>query len=352
MVVFACNACGESLKKNQVEKHYYTKCRSCNVLSCLDCGKDFCGNEYEQHTKCVSEEEKYSGKNYVAKPNANKNEIKQQQWLQQVQLAIDKAKANPQLRELLVKLKDFPNIPRKQNKFINFLGNSVRCRNPKTCSEAWKVLMENVERPAPPSSSQQGNGSADIKASEGNSENTTNNLTQDSSDQHAVSQVTETEAKKTSKREKKEERRKKAHKNEKKDKQEEVAEEKKSRKKKRKRVDSVDNDDAEASPEQDDSRLVAVEDGGAEEEEESSEPVKKKFKTKFNWAEIVQEVLESKGPEIKIKKLRKKVLAEYLSQGCTAKSEEKLWATFEKKLKRNHAVKIMGDRVKLVTVDR
>ena len=43
------------------------------------------GNDYEQHTKCITEEEKYSGKNYVAKPNANKGEKKQDQWLQVLQ---------------------------------------------------------------------------------------------------------------------------------------------------------------------------------------------------------------------------------------------------------------------------
>jgi len=40
------------------------------------------GNEYESHTKCISEEEKYSGKNYKPKPNANKGEIKQELWTQ------------------------------------------------------------------------------------------------------------------------------------------------------------------------------------------------------------------------------------------------------------------------------
>lgn len=48
------------------------------------CFHDFRGNEYEQHTKCITEEEKYSGKNYVPKPGSNKNETKQQQWLQVV----------------------------------------------------------------------------------------------------------------------------------------------------------------------------------------------------------------------------------------------------------------------------
>ena len=39
MVFFTCDACGESLKKAQVEKHYKFKCRSCSVLTCVDCQK-------------------------------------------------------------------------------------------------------------------------------------------------------------------------------------------------------------------------------------------------------------------------------------------------------------------------
>lgn len=40
MVVFTCNACGEAVKKAQVEKHVNI-CRNCQCLSCMDCGKDF-----------------------------------------------------------------------------------------------------------------------------------------------------------------------------------------------------------------------------------------------------------------------------------------------------------------------
>lgn len=39
MVFFTCDACGASLKKNQVEKHYLHQCRRCSVLTCIDCQK-------------------------------------------------------------------------------------------------------------------------------------------------------------------------------------------------------------------------------------------------------------------------------------------------------------------------
>ncbi len=100
MVVFCCNACGESVKKNKVQQHYEQKCRNCHVLSCMDCGKDFAGDEYQAHTRlsliiyfvvsshsrplhsCVSEAEKYQGNLFQPKDKANKGDVKQQQWLE------------------------------------------------------------------------------------------------------------------------------------------------------------------------------------------------------------------------------------------------------------------------------
>lgn len=38
------------------------------------------GDDYKNHLKCISEDQKYGGKNYEAK--ANKGDVKQQQWVQ------------------------------------------------------------------------------------------------------------------------------------------------------------------------------------------------------------------------------------------------------------------------------
>ncbi|XP_046571549.1 cell growth-regulating nucleolar protein-like [Haliotis rubra] len=116
MVFFSCNVCNEALKKNQVEKHCMTKCRNCQSVCCIDCGQDFWGNDFEKHTKCISEDQKYSGKGYVAK--VNKGEAKQDRWIEQVQSAIDDQRGgNPRLRGTLESIKNYPNIPRKKNKF-------------------------------------------------------------------------------------------------------------------------------------------------------------------------------------------------------------------------------------------
>ena len=42
----------------------------------------FRGEAYQEHTKCISEEEKYSGKNFKPKANANKGEAKQEAWIE------------------------------------------------------------------------------------------------------------------------------------------------------------------------------------------------------------------------------------------------------------------------------
>lgn len=360
MVFFTCGQCGEALKKAQVEKHYQTRCRQNNVFSCIDCGKDFWGKDYEQHTKCISEEEKYSGKNFVPKANANKGEVKQQQWTQQVQAAIDKVKANPQLRDLLERMKDYPNIPRKKAKFENFLRNSLRVRNTGLMAQVWDLIMAHADKPpaaknGPADVRREDQSAQDDSATSQNSETSVNNQSNDNQD-----------VKKLNKREKKEERRKLNQKVEKKHKhcngvendldiENESQNESKSKKRKKRKHEEEEED--EESPgkrkgsEEEDQQNGASEtelDQTVNGEEEDSEPPQKKYKTKFDWAGVMHQVIKKKG-EISVKKLRKKVLAEYLSQGCTEKTEEKLWAKFEKKLKKNPTFKVLKDRVKLVT---
>ena len=82
MVNFICDACGQTIKKQKVEKHYQTECRNCSVLSCIDCGQDFPGDSYVFHNSCVTEEEKYQGKLYKPKNDGSKGERKQQEWLE------------------------------------------------------------------------------------------------------------------------------------------------------------------------------------------------------------------------------------------------------------------------------
>ncbi|XP_076041022.1 uncharacterized protein LOC143025364 [Oratosquilla oratoria] len=139
MVFFTCGSCGSSLKKNQVEKHYKFQCKSCKYVSCMDCSKDFWGNTYETHLKCITEDQKYGGSNFVAKEF--KGEKKQEAWTAKVQAVVATTKnMDPQLKTLLNQIIGFDNIPRKKSKFENFLKNSAKIRNPDLVARAWKVF--------------------------------------------------------------------------------------------------------------------------------------------------------------------------------------------------------------------
>ncbi|XP_060072978.1 cell growth-regulating nucleolar protein-like [Ylistrum balloti] len=347
MVVFTCNACGDSLKKNQVESHYLGKCRRCEVVSCVDCGKDFWGDDYQSHNKCISEEEKYSGKNYKPKANANKGDAKQELWLQQVQHAIDKCNANAQLKGLLERMKDYPNIPRKRAKFENFVGNSLNTRNSYLINQAWDLLMENTTQNKQPEKKPLENGH-------------TNGTSQSKTEEVVAQQVIEDqpcEERKLSKRERKEERSKKSNKKEKKDKSEssenvDSEKSKKKKSKKRKRDEEMEEDETEEpvkvkkkkkDKENADESILTnnnLEDGEPEEES----PAKRGLK--FDWVEVITTVLQSKG-EMALKKLRKKVLAEYSSQGGRPMTEEKLGAKFTKKVTKNPTFVVHKERVKI-----
>ncbi|XP_067126560.1 cell growth-regulating nucleolar protein [Centruroides vittatus] len=140
MVFFTCNACGQAIKKNQVEKHYTSQCRNCEVLSCMDCGKDFYGDAYLQHTQCISEEEKYGGKDFKPKPASNKGAVKQQEWIEHIKNTIATTKVEPLLQHLLEQIITYPNVPRKKFKFENFIKNCLRCGNVKYINRAWEIF--------------------------------------------------------------------------------------------------------------------------------------------------------------------------------------------------------------------
>ncbi len=75
MVFFTCNACGESLKKNQVEKHYRHKCRSCEVLTCVDCHKVREGLTHKKRRK-----QDNTKLTYQHKPSRSKNNLKEKEF--------------------------------------------------------------------------------------------------------------------------------------------------------------------------------------------------------------------------------------------------------------------------------
>ncbi|RCN52726.1 hypothetical protein ANCCAN_01102 [Ancylostoma caninum] len=102
-----------------------------------------CPYNYQQHIKCITENQKYGSKNYIEKEA--KGEVKQNAWCEQVERAIEFVK-DPKLKSLLQNIQGYSNIPRKEAKFINFLTNSCRIRDTALCKMAWKAIADEAEK--------------------------------------------------------------------------------------------------------------------------------------------------------------------------------------------------------------
>ncbi|XP_074477241.1 cell growth-regulating nucleolar protein [Sebastes fasciatus] len=340
MVFFTCNACGESLKKAQVEKHV-NMCRGCQVLSCIDCGKDFWGDDYKNHLKCISEDQKYGGKGFEAK--ANKGDVKQQQWIQRVHDAMNKPGVNAKLKNVLQQVSSYDNVPRKKAKFQNWMRNSLKIANTSLHDEVWDILAAADNPPeAPQESKEAKQTAAEVEADTNGNEK-----------QNGHPDVEK--KKKLNKRERKEARQLKngkAVKGAEKTAAQEPEEGKK-KKKDRKRKHSCEEDGDEEQNGADNktsskkTKTIDQEDADMSEETEDQEVPK----GKFNWKGNIKALLkESDDQELPVKKLRKKVLAAYYSftGDRNFKKEEEVLALFNQKINKNPKFRVLKDRVKLV----
>ncbi|XP_072315638.1 cell growth-regulating nucleolar protein [Eucyclogobius newberryi] len=317
MVFFTCNACGESLKKAQVDKHV-NMCRGCQVLSCIDCGKDFWGDDYKDHVRCISEDQKYGGKGFEAK--ANKGDVKQQQWLQKIHVALSKPGVGASLQNVLRQVAVYDNVPRKKAKFQNWMKNSLKISNSGLHEQVWDILSAEPVNSAPqplaeaPPSTEGGDANGDGVEKK----------------------------KKLNKRERKEARRQQNGANASKkdqDQDQDLVQRKKERKRKHRHDEQNDAENKKAKTEG-----QSAEDEQEPEEEQAS-------KGKFNWKGNIRALLkDSEEHELSVKKLRKKVLAAFYSFTGDAnhKSEEEVLALFNKKIHNNPKFRVLKDRVKLI----
>ncbi|KAF7208237.1 cell growth-regulating nucleolar protein isoform X2 [Nothobranchius furzeri] len=342
MVFFTCNACGESLKKAQVEKHV-NMCRGCQVLSCIDCGKDFWGDDYKDHNKCISENQKYGGKGYEAK--ANKGDVKQQQWIQRVHEAMSKPGISAKLKDVLRQVSTYDNVPRKKAKFQNWMKNSLKINNTSLHDEVWEI----ISAADAPETKQLTNGNKEPAAEV----QLDTNGTENQGDQPETG-----EKKKLNKRERKEARQQKSGKTTKCDKKTAAEEPEKDqtdkKKKNQKRKHQYEEADGEEQNEnsndyQSSLKKIKPEVSDVLMEEDAGEQAV--TQGKFNWKGNIKAVLrESPDQELPVKKLRKKILAAYyaFTGDRNLKTEEDLLVLFNKKVNKNPKFRVLKDRVKLL----
>ncbi|XP_057701459.1 transmembrane protein 128 isoform X1 [Corythoichthys intestinalis] len=337
MVFFTCNACGESLKKAQVDKHV-SMCRGCQVLSCIDCGKDFWGDDYKNHIKCISEDQKYGGKGYEAK--SNKGDVKQHQWIQKIHEAMNKPGVSAKLKDVLKQVSAYDNVPRKKAKFENWMKNSLRITNSSLHEDVWTIL--NSASDSPPSAplekkvqgiATEGEMNSSHKKQNGHSNTKQKKLTKQEARQQANGNVD-----------------KKSKKAEMAVVEEEQLTKKKKKERKRLRgCEEIGSEDQDGASEQIPSKKIKSDQTEVEVSELTE--VLAASKGNFKWKETIKAVLRnSPDQELPVKKLRKKVLAAYFSitgDGNFKKKEEVL-ALFNKKINNNPRFKVLKDRVRLV----
>ncbi|XP_032894453.1 LOW QUALITY PROTEIN: cell growth-regulating nucleolar protein [Amblyraja radiata] len=358
MVFFTCNGCGESVKKAQVEKHFNI-CRSCSCLSCIDCGKDFRGNDYKLHTKCITEDQKYGGKGFEGK--AKKGDMKQQQWIQKIHETMNDSKVSPRVREVLQQMDSYDNIPRKKAKFQNWMKNSLRIQNGALQEQVWEIfaaavsnVSEHVEKSSESveTNSDQALVTENIekkknKGNERKKEKTKPKKTK----KHLQEDENGLDHKPDYKRREKEEKTKKLNDREEaravEDNGQDIQQQGSENSQSKVRVWETEacKSSAEGEPKSKEKKVKIAETEDVEENNETKPG-------KFNWKRTIKMVLQqSPEQEISVKKLRKKVLSQYYAEvgASNFKSEEDLQATFIKKIKCNPTFKVKKDKVRLVS---
>ncbi|CAI5700618.1 hypothetical protein KXD40_003627 [Peronospora effusa] len=188
MVFFVCEGCNETLKKNKVDVHA-GRCRNCWAVSCVDCSVVFEGNDYAAHMSCISEAEKYEKSLFQGDKNKSKSGKKQtpqERWMEVVQSAscLDDRK----VQDVLTRIAGYDNVPRKKNKFVNFVSNSLALRDTTLVEKAW-TIYETALKASAPKIAEQNTSSTDAE------ENCSNKRPAETADTEVSSKKTKTENK-------------------------------------------------------------------------------------------------------------------------------------------------------------
>ncbi|XP_018571067.1 cell growth-regulating nucleolar protein [Anoplophora glabripennis] len=316
MVVFTCNHCGDSLQKPKVEKHYSFACRADKSLTCVDCFKDFRGEEYVTHTKCLTEDERYAAKGTYVNGIVKKGEVKQESWVEMIKSILDKENnLKPSCRNLLNTISHYDNIPRKKPKFINFIKSSSGGRvNMKDVEDVWNIIEKYKNENAGKAQTINGHNEKVKKESQNGDDSI-------SEEKNSKNKENETKKRKTA-----------------------AETEDSPKKKKYKKVQQIDetivenenvsfqNDDGEKKKKHKKVKEMLDING------ETSENVK------FNFKEKILEVVTAKQ-SISLKKLQKKILKAYLKETGESEITPTLIKKFNKKLKKIPNLEINDDKV-------
>ena len=228
------------------------------------------------------------------------------------------------VRMIVNTILDHENIPRKKPKFINFVKNIMRNKaRPHSIDKTWDLFSQALKPPEPPSETKMEVTEVEPADSDEAKETKKDKKKKKKSKDVAASEDVQPEEN----LEKENVEVKSKKKKKKKEKEEEVVQKTQSSEKslKRKRDESMEVGD---------------------EDEVSPAPVKK---NKFDWDETITNVLLTKdGNEMKLNKLKKKCLQEFMSQNeGTHKTPEEIGAKFDKKLKKRN-YRVLKDKVKLI----
>ena len=228
------------------------------------------------------------------------------------------------VRNIVNTIMDHENIPRKQAKFVNFVKNIMRNKaRPHSIDKTWELFSQALK----PANSEE-------KKENGKMET-------DEKKEDEMEAPSEKEIKNKSKKEKKKKKEKEEPIEEDTSEKENVQKEsKKNKKNKKSKDETVDEKPKNLKRKREEEMEV-------DQTIESEETPEKK--TKFDWDETITSVLKQKGNEMKLNKLKKKCVAEFMAQHeGTHMTEEKVGAKFDKKLKKRK-YRVLKDRVTLIT---
>ncbi|XP_078042526.1 uncharacterized protein LOC144472934 [Augochlora pura] len=346
MVVFTCNHCGESLPKPKIAKHYEFRCHNAPFLTCVDCFKDFRGEEHIAHTKCITEAQRYGGKDYIAKPGLNKNQQKQQEWIDLVNGILNNSKdlSHPE-RNLLNTLSKYENIPRKKVKFLNFVKNALGNKvNQKVVDSVWNKLEAAIKNNSQ-TTLQNGkeNGKINDKADEKNNvgEHQESNIIDNQNNENISKENENKEEQTKSNNDVAHTGKKKKSKKRKADEAVEEQTVKPVSNKKDKDTIST-NDQIEVSVPKKKRKSVVL----SEASDNQNSEVQTNEKSTFDWKGTILDIVRSKE-EISLKKLQKKVISQYMNFCSNEATDGKASIRFNKKLKKVSGVIISDGKVKL-----